>query len=1078
MPPSDGAPAPMRAAQVISRMPAGSAASRARMMNGLQAVAGNARIGRLADQAQLTVSQPGDPYEREAEHVAANVALMPTPANDVPTKRERSPSPDQAAVRPPAKIARLAHPDSAGAGDPRDRHLPAAQPGARWGEALVQRRGDDEPDERSSEPAASVSRIPGVPLMQVAALQVMAFPEPPAATSPIQLFDEYLDIGEPSIEGPLAPGTVTESHGLTVKQVDALHVEIEYGESWVRLAAEPGEPYAFSIGPPIEQPPKAPPPPFGLVGIGDAPKPELPQRLVRITATKPIDQQHIAENTRVPPLAVQTRYVSAKEVADQGAGLTSGTFQVIESVGDDYTQLQLEDSIVRIEVAPNATEVAADRSQARFAYWIDPEWRGPQATEKRVVIVAAPGVRIRTGTPEHAPVMLYGRKLVPEVARVPHPSMVPKQGTRFELGEFVHIDVVDPDAPPELLPGFAGRDDRQHTNEVDVATGLGAVSIVHPWSGVRLTITPTDPSIGAAYVWQVLPPLNGLPGEIRAIVGPGVTVALEEPVPNRLRDPYGGPTPTPKKDQARPGEGLYEQSFELKLVQVPDPGLVPRQGTPLNVEHFLRMGGWFRDPDQHAWQGTNDLPFMIATAATDLIIGLIPIVGQLYLIGEFAYTMATGHDWWGNEVDDGGKVVMGFGAALSLIPLVGGLGALLRGSAKVAVIEEFAAKWGVSVEEMQAVLIRVGAAAEGEDAAIVSKAMRAIEKGEELVEEDLPALRRVLAKVGAGHLGLEGIAKSGMGRLELALAAGGQPLNSENYLANLMSAFRTSGAIPDSLAIPLARSGQFGNAVEAEAAVQQALRDLARAEGIAADEAKIAQVAKETGQVVARIQASAVVEATPQTRFLAVSRPELVAQYERLVDQKLPTIVQDVLNGQGPTANRIRLAQLRTQFDQLRQQVGSAERLTNAQRDTARQILREARTLARDDFENVQKGVWRRLRKPTDHPDLAAIEQRLRAAGDVQGPQTGAMRVRMASRQPGDVGYESLNLEHKVRLSDDPWRYNDPSNLIASDSRQNQQYLEALRQQGSIWPTNDPVEDFIIRFELNEENINFAPHSR
>ncbi len=154
LPPSDGVSTP-RATQVIRRMPAGSGATRARMMNGLQAATGNARVGRLAIQAKLAVSQPGDPYEREAEHVATKVALMPAPASDAPTTREGSASQDQAGARPPATVARLAHPDSAEAGDPRDRHIPAAQPGAHPGEERVQRRMGEEPAERPPSPRRS-----------------------------------------------------------------------------------------------------------------------------------------------------------------------------------------------------------------------------------------------------------------------------------------------------------------------------------------------------------------------------------------------------------------------------------------------------------------------------------------------------------------------------------------------------------------------------------------------------------------------------------------------------------------------------------------------------------------------------------------------------------------------------------------------------------------------------------------------------------------------------------------------------------------------------------------------------------
>ena len=77
----------------------------------------------------------------------------------------------------------------------------------------------------------------------------------------------------------------------------------------------------------------------------------------------------------------------------------------------------------------------------------------------------------------------------------------------------------------------------------------------------------------------------------------------------------------------------------------------------------------------------------------------------------------------------------------------------------------------------------------------------------------------------------------------------------------------------------------------------------------------------------------------------------------------------------------------------------------------------------------------------------------------------------------GATSFESMNIEHRVRLSDNPWRYNEGANLLLSDSAQNQQYLEALRKEGSIWPT-DAVEEFVVRFALNDQGIDFAPQSR
>ncbi|MFJ4783905.1 DUF4157 domain-containing protein [Streptomyces sp. NPDC088794] len=209
---------------------------------------------------------------------------------------------------------------------------------------------------------------------------------------------------------------------------------------------------------------------------------------------------------------------------------------------------------------------------------------------------------------------------------------------------------------------------------------------------------------------------------------------------------------------------------------------------------------------------------------------------------------------------------------------------------------------------------------------------------------------------------------------------------------------------------------------------------------------------------------------SPQTRAPAVSQPRVLAQYERVANGKMGAVVRDVLRGQRTTATRTRLAQLRQQFDQLRGQVGSGP-MTPAQRADATAILREARNLARADFNNVRDGIWRRLRADSD---LQRIEGQLQDTGDAA---QGGTALQVNTRTAAGDRFESLGVEHRTRLSDDPWRYNDPDNLIVTDAPQNEQYLEALRRHGSIWPTGG-VEEFVIRHQLNDQGVDFSPDTR
>ncbi len=107
LPPSDGAPTAVRAADVLGA--SGSdldAVGRARMAHGLQRMVGNARLSRMLDpqpesssahgmaahvptssramplQRKLTVNQPGDIYEQEADRVADQVMRMPEPQQE------------------------------------------------------------------------------------------------------------------------------------------------------------------------------------------------------------------------------------------------------------------------------------------------------------------------------------------------------------------------------------------------------------------------------------------------------------------------------------------------------------------------------------------------------------------------------------------------------------------------------------------------------------------------------------------------------------------------------------------------------------------------------------------------------------------------------------------------------------------------------------------------------------------------------------------------------------------------------------------------------------------------------------
>lgn len=248
------------------------------------------------------------------------------------------------------------------------------------------------------------------------------------------------------------------------------------------------------------------------------------------------------------------------------------------------------------------------------------------------------------------------------------------------------------------------------------------------------------------------------------------------------------------------------------------------------------------------------------------------------------------------------------------------------------------------------------------------------------------------------------------------------------------------------------------------------LRDDAVAAGATADSAdRLARRAAERFGV----SADDIVELTPQTRHAAVSHPELLAEYERVANQRMAEITRTVLAAQRSTPARRRLQVLFDSFGTLRRFVGDRA-LTEIERLQAMQILREARDLARADFGTLRQSIWRKLRAD---PDLKRIADEMVAAGDAQlGARGGAVRVR-TEWDDARQGFQALEPDHRIRLSDNPWKYNDPDNLILTDSPQNQQFLEALRREGGIWASDD-VERFVVSHGLLDQSNVGVPGAR
>jgi len=557
--------------------------------------------------------------------------------------------------------------------------------------------------------------------------------------------------------GPMAAGTVVRERELTITQYSPEQVTIQYGPSSLDIRSPSDGKYSFIVEAErraIENQESG----FPLVNLE---KPEPPrQRVVRVTATSNVRiDPHLVEPSTdpdqppFPQLVVRQRYAAVADI-DTGPPSPFSFLPELREVplGNGTTQLELDNSAVRI-IPPGANPWlrAEDYPNARYAYWIDPLWSGPDMRERVVTIVASPGVSMTTGTLPNVPEERgFGRSLVPDLIRVPHPSLVPEQGEPIDPGQFLGSQAIVPGDAEFRLQFGVGVPERP-SEIVHVATAHTGVSIAHPYSGTVVTLRPAEPSIGGAYAWQVLPAEGGNPAEFRIVVGPRVRVAMDEPLPQRLR--VEGGAPTPRKGKAEIGQGLADERINLFIVEVPLNEMVPPLGTPINVNHYLSIGGWLRHPDEHRWLGVNDLPYDIATTAVDVGIGMIPVIGDLIDIGEFVGALFTDRDRWGREVSTFDKVLMGVGAVIGLIPLLGGIGSLLRGGTRATVkFAEAARMLRKTPEQLETIVLRVRRSVYGKDAQVLDRAIHAIANGEEIAVKDLEHLQRVVARMGPADL--------------------------------------------------------------------------------------------------------------------------------------------------------------------------------------------------------------------------------------------------------------------------------------------------------------------------------------
>lgn len=559
------------------------------------------------------------------------------------------------------------------------------------------------------------------------------------------------DLGA-SVRGPLAPGAVVDDHGLVVTQHDAQRVTIELGDHRIEISApRPDDRYAFWVEPlasPRERTLSS------MLGGGYSglvlhmPEQERRvQRVVRIAASSRVrvSPPYYHDDERAE-LVAQVRWAASDQVDPMTEMLVSPWVREVPLNGGAI-QLELDDT--RIRISPPGSErgfQGGDFAAPRFAYWLDPAWSGANRDEKLAYVVVSPGVRVELGKPMfQMAVANYGRKLVPVVLRVPHPSMVPEQGAEINPSDYIGDQPLREEESGLALFGAA-----TEPPSVRAVAGLsGGVTIAHE-SGAMVSIRPVDSERGAAFAYQAIPDDRFSVTEVRIVVGPDVFVEVIEPVTAE-----GMP-----EHFQKPGEGFRRAGFQVDIVEVDRAELVPPQGTPLNLYYYLGYGRW-RKPDQHRWMDTSTLAYDVQTAALEGAIGFIPVVGDLADFAHFGYALATGRDVWGHELTAVDKIVMGIGAVIGLIPIVGdiiksSMRAAAKGTRVAMDLATAAARLGTTPEIAEVLMHRLARVAPGDDAAAIARANTAFRTGTNIDPDDLDRIAGVLRRLGASDQLLSG----------------------------------------------------------------------------------------------------------------------------------------------------------------------------------------------------------------------------------------------------------------------------------------------------------------------------------
>jgi hypothetical protein len=373
---------------------------------------------------------------------------------------------------------------------------------------------------------------------------------------------------------------------------------------------------------------------------------------------------------------------------------------------------------ITIDIAPDGPP----RHKA-FAYNVFPRTLHRQYDIIRVV--AAPGVKISTvGLYQAMP--SWQNPLV-EIFRVQDAELVPGAGQPITPSAITGIKPVPRDPTDTRLILFP--------HEVIVNKVEDGVDIILAKSRKAVRIRAPRGAANAKFAYTVTPggekPIS-LPGD------DGNRVPMHEPTIVTV-------TKTPAVTVTLlSGTRGWVPEISTRVYDVDRLNQVPEQGTPLKETG--------REVKPFAGEIDETLEEAIARASLDIGVGLIPIVGDLVDIAEFAYALKTDRDRWGRKVSTEEKALMGIGAVL---PIVGA--GMLRGASRVGrkAIAEVAEATARNTDEAARIVHGIESLSEAE-LQNVRRWDDLLRRGDRIPEGELDAARAILTKIGRAVPGESG----------------------------------------------------------------------------------------------------------------------------------------------------------------------------------------------------------------------------------------------------------------------------------------------------------------------------------